>query len=204
MTLGAGVAGAQPMRGGLGGCPPVSLPPTGAEQRESDAQRWLSRVDPRAADLTMATAIYLPKVGMTMEEATLTKWVEADGAEVKRGQVIFEMETEKVQMEVEADGDGRLKQLVPEGAELQPGNVVGCLLAAGEEVPQALLDQVPAQSGGVPAMSQSAAAAAAPTSRDVPPAHRLLSTPAEAAPGMVRVSPVARRLADENGIDVRT
>jgi pyruvate dehydrogenase E2 component (dihydrolipoamide acetyltransferase) len=150
----------------------------------------------------MASAIYLPKVGMTMEEATLTKWVEADGAEVRRGQVIFEMETEKVQMEVEAEGDGSLKHLVPEDSKLQPGNVVGCLLAAGEEVPQSLLDQVVAQSGGVPAVSQSLAATAQPTSPDAPRSQ--FETLAPAPSGMLRVSPVARRLADENGIDVRT
>jgi pyruvate dehydrogenase E2 component (dihydrolipoamide acetyltransferase) len=150
----------------------------------------------------VAITIYLPKVGMTMEEATLTKWLEADGAEVKRGQLIFEMETEKVQMEVEAEGDGLLKHLVAEGAELQPGNVVGCLLAAGEEVPQSLLDQVTAQTGGVALASQSTASAAEPTSPDAPGSH--VEVPPPPPPGMVRVSPVARRLADEHGIDVRT
>lgn len=157
----------------------------------------------------MATAIYLPKVGMTMEEATLTKWLEPDGAEVKRGQLIFEMETEKVQMQVEAEGDGRLHQLVSEGAELQPGNVVGCLLAAGEEVPQALIDQVTAQSGGLPLASQGTAARAEPTSPDAPSSHMELSgiDPPSTLPspaGMVRISPVARRLADQHGIDVRS
>jgi pyruvate dehydrogenase E2 component (dihydrolipoamide acetyltransferase) len=88
----------------------------------------------------MATAIHLPKVGMTMEEGTLTKWVVADGAAVKRGDVIFEMETEKVQMEIEAEADGALKQLVAEGAVLHPGDVVGCLLAEHEEVPQDLIE----------------------------------------------------------------
>ena len=148
----------------------------------------------------MASAIYLPKVGMTMEEATLTKWVVADGDEVKRGEVIFEMETEKVQMEIEAERDGFLKQLVPEGSQLEPGNVVGCVLAHGEEVPQALLDQVVMQSGGVPAMSQSVAAEALPTSPDAPKSELELEA---ASAGMVRISPVARRLADEHGIDVR-
>ena len=112
----------------------------------------------------MAVSIHLPKVGMTMEEGTLTKWVVADGATVKRGDVIFEMETEKVQMEIEAEADGALKHLVAEGSVLHPGEVVGALLVAGEEVPQALLDQVTAQSGGTPAASQSTAAALEATS----------------------------------------
>jgi len=101
-------------------------------------------------------AVYLPKVGMTMEEGTLCRWLVADGAQVSRGQPIFEMETEKVEMEVEADGDGLLQQLVAEGTQLKPGDVVGCLLAPGESTPQVLLDRVAAQLAG--------AVAGAPTS----------------------------------------
>ena len=93
----------------------------------------------------MAEAIHLPKVGMTMEEGPLCRWLIADGDPVARGQPLFEMETEKVEMEVEADGDGLLKQLVPEGTLLKPGDIVGCLLRQGEQVPQALLDRVAAQ-----------------------------------------------------------
>jgi pyruvate dehydrogenase E2 component (dihydrolipoyllysine-residue acetyltransferase) len=150
----------------------------------------------------MAEAIYLPKVGMTMEEGTLTKWSIADGAAVERRQVVFEMETEKVQMEIEAEHDGTLKQLVPEGAVLKPGDVVGCILAAGEEVPQALLDRVAAQLGGAPgAGSQSAAATEEAT---LAPGESQPVVGATAAPsgGPVRISPIARRLADENGVDV--
>lgn len=150
----------------------------------------------------MASAIYLPKVGMTMEEATLTKWVVADGAEVKRGDVIFEMETGKVQMEVEADGAGHLKHLVPEGVTVQPGNVIGCLLAAGEEVPQALLDQVVTQSGSTPGLSQTTAAEAAATAPDAP--RSVLEITSTGRSGSVRISPIARRLADEHGIAVTT
>ncbi|HWC29207.1 MAG TPA: biotin/lipoyl-containing protein, partial [Dehalococcoidia bacterium] len=107
----------------------------------------------------MAEAIYLPKLGMTMEEGTLCRWIVPDGGEVKRGDLVFEMETEKVQLEVEAEHEGRLKQLVPEGAVLKPGDVVGAILTAGEEVPQALVDRVAAQGGETPgAGSQSSAA----------------------------------------------
>jgi pyruvate dehydrogenase E2 component (dihydrolipoamide acetyltransferase) len=158
----------------------------------------------------MAEAIYLPKVGMTMEEGTLTKWAIADGAPVARRQVVFEMETEKVQMEIEAEYDGTLKQLVPEGAVLKPGDVVGCILAAGEEVPQALLDRVATQMAMVPgAGSQSAAATEEATlapgeHQSVLEAGTTGTTAAPAAGGPMRISPIARRLADESGIDVTT
>jgi len=153
----------------------------------------------------MATSIHLPKVGMTMEEGTLTKWVVADGASVKRGDVIFEMETEKVQMEIEADTDGALKHLVAEGSVLHPGEVVGAVLAPGEEVPQALLDQVAVQSGAAPAGSQATAAALEATlPMTETSGQRVTPESAPANDGPVRASPIARRLADENGIDVRT
>jgi len=153
----------------------------------------------------MAEAIYLPKVGMTMEEGTLTKWVLADEGPVKRGQVVFEMETEKVQMEIEAEHDGSLKQLVPEGAVLKPGDVVGCILAEGEEVPQSLLDRVAAQGGAVPgAGSQSQAAALQATASADTPSAPPIGSSAPPPPGPLRISPIARRLADENGIDVST
>jgi pyruvate dehydrogenase E2 component (dihydrolipoamide acetyltransferase) len=152
----------------------------------------------------MAEAIYLPKVGMTMEEGTLTKWAIADGAAVARRQVVFEMETEKVQMEIEAEHDGTLKQLVPEGAVLKPGDVVGCILAAGEEVPQSLIDRVAGQLAQVPgAGSQSEAATEQATLAPGEQQPVVGSTPPP-APGPLRNSPIARRLADENGIDVAT
>ncbi|HWO73971.1 MAG TPA: dihydrolipoamide acetyltransferase family protein [Dehalococcoidia bacterium] len=146
----------------------------------------------------MATPVYLPKVGMTMEEGTVNRWLVADGEAVKAGQVLYEMETEKVQMEVEADAEGILKQLVPEGSVLKPGDVVACLLAPGEEVPRDLLDRVAAQLRGAPAAGSPPATAAA--SEAAPPASG--QTPA--ARGPVRASPVARRLAEEHGIDLAT
>jgi len=154
----------------------------------------------------MATPIHLPKVGMTMEEGTLTKWVAVDGASVKRGDVIFEMETEKVQMEIEADADGALKHLVSEGDVLHPGEVVGVLLAAGEAVPQALLDQVAAQGGTPPpAPSPLAERGSSPEVSSAAGASGAGVSPApNSGDGAVRASPIARRLADENGIDVRT
>ncbi len=144
----------------------------------------------------MAEIVYFPKVGMTMEDGLLGEWRVTDGAAVTRGQPLFEMETEKVTMDVEADGDGILKQLVPAGVRLRPGDVVGCLLTAGEEVPQALIDRVAAQGFEV-VMGEGAppspAAAAEP------------AAPGNAAPAagdrVARVSPVARRLAAEHNVD---
>ncbi len=94
----------------------------------------------------MAITVHLPKLGMTMEEGTVVRWLVADGEHVERGQLIFEMETEKVELEIEADDEGVLKPLVGEGTTLEPGAIVACLLAPSETaVPQEILDRVAAQ-----------------------------------------------------------
>jgi pyruvate dehydrogenase E2 component (dihydrolipoamide acetyltransferase) len=138
----------------------------------------------------MAEAVLLPKIGMTMEEGTLCRWLLAEGATVSRGQPIFEMETEKVQMEVEAEHDGVLCPLVAEGTTLKPGDVVGCLLAQGEDVPRELRDRVAAQTADIAAGSKSAAPPAEATPQPAP------------AGGPPRVTPIARRLAAEHAIDL--
>jgi pyruvate dehydrogenase E2 component (dihydrolipoamide acetyltransferase) len=146
---------------------------------------------------------------MTMEEGTLTRWVVADGASVKRGDVIFEMETEKVQMEIEAEADGALKHLVAEGSVMHPGEVVGALLAVGEEVPAALIAQAAAQGGTPPPapspISERGRSADVPAGADSAGVAGVGASPdpTKAVVGGVRASPVARRLADEHGIDLR-
>ena len=95
----------------------------------------------------MASTLHLPKLGMTMDSGELVRWLVEDGASVEPGQAIFEMETEKVETEVEAEEPGVLKQLVPEGTVLEPGAIVGCLLAGDEsEVPAEILDRVASRS----------------------------------------------------------
>jgi pyruvate dehydrogenase E2 component (dihydrolipoamide acetyltransferase) len=138
----------------------------------------------------MATAVYLPKIGMTMEEGTLTKWVVPEGGEVKRGEVLFEMETEKVQMEVEAEADGILRRLVAEDTKLKPGDIVGALLAPGEALPAAFQQAAAALAAGTENMAGGTAAAPPPAMQPPQGSERIVATP------------VARRLASENGIDL--
>ena len=146
----------------------------------------------------MAVAVHIPKVGMTMEEGELVRWLVPDGTAVARGQPIFEMETEKVELEVEADDEGVLKHLVDEGTTLPPGAIVACLLGPGEsDVPQEIRDQVAAQ-GDERSAAASPGATAAPAgvgSSPAPPAER-------PAGGRVLATPIARRLAVEQGIDL--
>ena len=69
----------------------------------------------------MAEAVHLPKIGMTMEDAVLTRWLVPDGATVARGDSIFEMDIEKVLQDVEVEADGVLRYLVGDCVRLRPG-----------------------------------------------------------------------------------
>ena len=151
----------------------------------------------------MVTTIHIPKIGMTMEDGDLVRWLVDDGTAVEPGQPIFEMETEKVEVEVEAEDAGVLRQLVPPGTKLKPGAIVGCLLAAGEsEVPQPVLDEVAQQwSEKVSASGATASAPAAPsTAPPVPPPATV--APARAAGERVLATPIARRLAREHSLEI--
>ena len=169
----------------------------------------------------MAVTVHLPKVGMTMEEGTLVRWLVPDGALVERGTTLFEMETEKVEIEVQSDGDGTLRQLVSEGMRLQPGGIVGCVLASDErDVPADVGAAVAAQwsaaagSDAKPPAAAGAAATGAPAPPPPPPpaaaepprpvVATVAPPPAAGAAGAGRVvaSPIARRLAAELGVDL--
>ncbi len=139
----------------------------------------------------MPTEIYMMKLGMTMTEGTVAEWHIPDGGEVKPGEDLYRLETEKVEMEVEAEAAGVVRHLVPAEATVEPGAVVGWIYAAGEEIPDALPGATAAASAAAPAEPEPAAAAAeAPTA------------PARAAGERVPASPAARRLAKELGVDL--
>ena len=76
----------------------------------------------------MATDVLIPKLGMTMTEGTLAEWMIPDGAEVKAGQILYHLETEKIEFDVEAESDGTVAHLVPAGTTLPPGALVGYVL----------------------------------------------------------------------------
>lgn len=127
--------------------------------------------------------LLMPKLGQTMEEATVARWLKQEGDTVTRGEVLLEITTDKATLEVESFHSGVLRKIVaPEGAVVPVHRVIAYIGDPNEPIPE-----VPAPP--VETASEKAAnAAAAPT-----------STPAaaavEAAAGHARVSPRARRLA---------
>ena len=147
----------------------------------------------------MPTEIYMMKLGMTMTEGTVAEWHIPDGGEVKLGEDLYRLETEKVEMEVEAEAAGIVRHLVPAETTVDPGDVVGWIYAADEEIPDVL--------PGAPAGGASAAPAApaAPEPAAVAaPAAEVAAAPARAEGERVPASPAARRLAKELGVDLAT
>ncbi|MDQ3085545.1 MAG: hypothetical protein M3Q67_01930, partial [Actinomycetota bacterium] len=82
----------------------------------------------------MATEIKLPRLGQGMEAGTIVRWLKSEGDEVAKGEPLFELDTDKVTQEVEADAEGvLLKIVVPEG-EANVGATVAVIGAADEDV----------------------------------------------------------------------
>ncbi|WCB96878.1 Dihydrolipoyllysine-residue succinyltransferase component of 2-oxoglutarate dehydrogenase complex [Baekduia alba] len=129
--------------------------------------------------------IRMPKLSDSMEEGTIVRWVIADGADVRRGDELLEVETDKATMSYEAEWDGTLHVVVPEGDTVPVGAVIAHLLAAGEAPPA----HEPAAAAAGLATAQAPAALAAPPR---PTADR------------PKASPLARRIAQDLGIDLAT
>jgi len=155
----------------------------------------------------MSVDILMPALSPTMEEGNLAKWLVKEGDQVSSGDVIAEIETDKATMEVEAVDEGVIaKILVAEGTEGVAVNAVIAVLAEEGEDP----GLVQAGSGGAPAPAPaSAPAESAPTPVPAPapkPEKAQETAPVSAAvpsPGKrVFSSPLARRIAGQNGIDL--
>ena len=84
----------------------------------------------------MATEIKMPDMGTTVDEIKLVKWLKQEGDEVKRGEFLCEVETDKATTELESVAKGvLLKQVVPEGTDIQVGTVIAYVGEAGEQIP---------------------------------------------------------------------
>jgi len=151
-----------------------------------------------------------------MEEGTLAKWTVSEGAEVRPGDVIAEIETDKATMEVEAVDEGVLgKIVVPEGtANVKVNALIAVLLAEGESIEDAAA-LVGGESVAPPVPPEAAEGAAVQRSQDVgsvsakgpprPSANMPVSSAgSRASEGRVFASPLARRLARQAGLDVES
>lgn len=147
----------------------------------------------------MATEIYLVKVGMSMTEGVVDEWYIADGARVEIGEMLYRLETEKVNLDVDAEANGIVKHLVGEGETKEPGDVVGYIFADGEDIPADLLTL-----GGGTASAAASTSAAEPDAVSTTVQTSTPGADGRITGGRIRASPAARRLAGELGIDYTT
>ncbi len=157
----------------------------------------------------MATKIFMEALSPTMEEGRLVKWNKPEGAAVKSGDVLAEVETDKAVMELVARGEGVLRRrFVDEGATVPVGTVVGVIAATDENIDAivagagapAVAAAPTATTSSAPAAPVTVASASAPGAATSAPAPMVSSGPAPGGP--TRSSPLARRLARESGLDV--
>src|SRR6478736_4983666 len=82
----------------------------------------------------MATEIKLPRLGQGMESGTIVKWLKAEGDKVKKGEPLYELDTDKVTQEVEADASGVLLKIAVAEGEVPVGTTIAFIGEQGEEV----------------------------------------------------------------------
>ena len=149
----------------------------------------------------MAKEVRLPQLGQTMEEGTIVNCLIKAGDEVKKGDVIFEIETDKATLEMESPADGFVKYiLVDVDQTLAVGESLLVLGDKDEEVPQSFIDSL---KDGAPAVPSEAAPVeqAAPAAPVAPQPAAIPPQPAAPA-GRVIASPRAKKLAGELGVDL--
>jgi pyruvate dehydrogenase E2 component (dihydrolipoamide acetyltransferase) len=166
----------------------------------------------------VATEVKLPRLGQGMESGTIVKWLKGEGDAVKKREPLYELDTDKVTQEVEAEADGVLLKIVVDAGEVEVGRTIAFIGDEGEDVPSgnggapataeaesgeaAVEEQDEAETEGAsaPGMDDQRArgqeAAAATAAAEQPAAAR--------GDGRVKASPLARRLAREKGIDIAT
>jgi len=153
----------------------------------------------------MATQVKLPRLGQGMDEGKVLQWLKGEGDSVAKGEELYEVETEKVNVEVEAPAGGTiLKVMVDAGETVDIGTVLAWIGEPGESVPEG---DAPSGNGATPTAPE-AEAAAEPAAAN---AAKAASSPAAkaAAPAAhsnddrrVKASPLARRRAAEQGIEL--
>jgi len=144
-----------------------------------------------------ATAVILPKLGLTMDEGRIVAWRKREGEPVAQGEILFEVETDKATMEVESPVAGVVRRiLAAAGATVPVAETIAVITTTADE-------PIPAAFGGLTARTDGGGLTVAAE----PPSSGPLDASSSSAPSAddrVRASPAARKKAAELGIDVAT
>ena len=137
----------------------------------------------------MATEIKLPRLGQGMESGTIVKWLKAEGEEVEKGEPLYELDTDKVTQEVEAEADGVLLKIAVESGETAVGTTIAVIGKEGEEI-------------AIEAPQAAAKPAEKPAAAPEPEREAPIEPSVSRANGRTKASPLARRIARERNIDL--
>ena len=141
----------------------------------------------------MASEVKLPRLGQGMESGTIVKWLKAEGDPVEKGDPLYELDTEKVTQEVEAEADGVLLRIAVREGEVPVGRTIAFIGEAGEEIAAKSDDFAPQE----PEPDQPAV-----EPKRAPAGAAVVTTPEAASDGRLKASPLARRIARERGVDL--
>src|SRR5262245_4931562 len=136
----------------------------------------------------VASEVKLPRLGQGMESGTIVKWLKSEGEPVEKGEPLYELDTDKVTQEVEADFSGVLLKIAIAEGEVPVGKTIGVIGEQGEEF-------VVAEPEAAEQVTEKEAPAAQPERKPVA---------APARDGRVKASPLARRIARDRAIDLTT
>ncbi|HXZ25565.1 MAG TPA: dihydrolipoamide acetyltransferase family protein [Nitrospiria bacterium] len=152
----------------------------------------------------MATRVIMPKLTDTMTEGVVIKWHKHEGDRIESGDALAEIETDKAVMDLEAFGAGTLRKiLVPDQSTVPAGQLIAVIAAPDEDIAPLLAETGAASPAAArPAPNPAAATPAAPLTS---PAAKPPGRPAAPPPSVdFKASPLARRMAEEAGLDLAT
>ncbi len=171
----------------------------------------------------MATEVKLPRLGQGMESGTIVKWLKGEGEPVKKREPLYELDTDKVTQEVEAEADGVLLKILVDSGEVEVGKTIAFIGSEGEDVPSGNGKPAAAEDAEETETTEDAAEPDEQPEEEGSPADEMdderergrkaaaataeaataeVADASERSDGRVKASPLARRLAREKGIDI--
>jgi pyruvate dehydrogenase E2 component (dihydrolipoyllysine-residue acetyltransferase) len=162
----------------------------------------------------MANQVKLPRLGQGMEAGTIVRWLKSEGDQVEKGEPLYELDTDKVTQEVEADFSGVLLQIAVEEGEVPVGETIATIGQEGEKVPAESPDGNSAKAAarvedvrveeGSPGRRRETERDAGRRASTADETTEIKTAPQDSRGARVKASPLARRIARERDIDLAT
>jgi pyruvate dehydrogenase E2 component (dihydrolipoamide acetyltransferase) len=175
-----------------------------AEEPKKSEAPATSKIDTSSIDATLIT---MPKMSDTMQEGTIATWLKKVGDSVKAGEIIAEVETDKATMELESYEDGVLLYIgIEAGNSVPVDGVIAVIGEKGADYQTLLKAHEAGGSEAAPSESQAEAAPSPETKSESKPASSApVATPPPAVSSgeRVKASPLAKKIAEEKGVDIR-